>query len=74
MCDLTSGITRARRLLPESQSPLLLQVCFWHETDMPTALRDVRSQGQSGKHLLALSFSGFDPPETLAGSKSRNAS
>jgi hypothetical protein len=32
-----------------------------HETDMPTALRDVRSQGQSGKHLLALSFSGFDP-------------
>src|SRR5207248_3025564 len=32
-----------------------------HGTDMPTALRDVRSQGQSGKHLLALSFSGFDP-------------
>jgi hypothetical protein len=28
------------------------------ETDMPTALRDVRSQGQSGKHLLALSLSG----------------
>jgi len=25
----------------------------WHETDMPTTLRDVRSQGQSGKHLLA---------------------
>src|SRR5882672_4437479 len=33
----------------------------WHETDMPTALRDVRSQGQTGKHILALSFSGFDP-------------
>jgi hypothetical protein len=28
---------------------------------MPTQLRDVRSQGQSGKHMLALSFSGFDP-------------
>jgi hypothetical protein len=28
---------------------------------MPTALRDVRSQGQSGKHLLALSSSQFDP-------------
>jgi hypothetical protein len=28
---------------------------------MPTALRNVRSQGQSGKHLLSLSFSGFDP-------------
>src|SRR6266481_2444561 len=28
---------------------------------MPTPLRNVRSRGQSGKHLLALSFSGFDP-------------
>src|SRR6266404_6710529 len=34
---------------------------MWHETDMPTALRDVRFQGQSGKHMLASSFSGFDP-------------
>jgi hypothetical protein len=34
-----------------------------HETDMPTALRNVRSQGQSGKHLLALSFSGFEHGE-----------
>ena len=34
-------------------------------SDMPTALRNVRSQGQSGKHLLALSFSGFDPEPTL---------
>ena len=33
---------------------------YRHETDMPTLLRNVRSQGQSGKHLLALSFSGFD--------------
>jgi hypothetical protein len=30
---------------------------------MPTALRDVRFQGQSGKHLLVLSFSGFDPQQ-----------
>src|SRR5258707_13717605 len=28
---------------------------------MPTAFRDVRFQGQSGKHLLTLSFSGFRP-------------
>src|SRR5450755_3143715 len=34
---------------------------FWHETDMPTALRDVRSQEQSGKHLLTVSSSQFDP-------------
>ena len=39
---------------------------FWDETDMPKYLGDVRSQGQSGKHLLGLSFSGFDPTETLA--------
>jgi hypothetical protein len=31
---------------------------------MPTASRDVRSQGQSGKHLLGLSFSDFDPFRT----------
>jgi hypothetical protein len=38
----------------------------WHETDMSTALRNVLFQGQSGKHLLALSFSGFDPHAALA--------
>jgi hypothetical protein len=32
---------------------------------MPTAVRDVRSQGQSGKHILAVSFSGFDPRTDL---------
>src|SRR5258706_12144808 len=37
---------------------------YWHETDVPTALLNVCFQGQSGKHLLALSFSGFDPQET----------
>ena len=37
---------------------------YWHETDMPTTLRDVRFQGQSGKHMLASSFSGFDPEPT----------
>jgi hypothetical protein len=30
---------------------------------MPTTLRDVRFQGQSGKHMLASSFSGFDPKD-----------
>jgi hypothetical protein len=33
---------------------------------MPTALRNVRLRGQSRKHLLALSFSGFDPVRTSA--------
>jgi hypothetical protein len=29
----------------------------------------VRSWGQSGKHMLAMSFSGFDPTETLAAAR-----
>ncbi len=41
------------------------EVGSWHETDMPSALSDVRSWGQSGKHVLAMSFSGFDPQETF---------
>jgi hypothetical protein len=36
-------------------------VYSWHETDMPKYLGDVRYWVNSGKHLLALSFSGFDP-------------
>jgi len=32
---------------------------------MPTVFRDVRFQEQSGKHMLALSFSDFDPEPTL---------
>jgi hypothetical protein len=50
--------------LQRNQTAILVDTvffCYWHETDMPTALRDVRSQGQSGKHMLAWSFSGFDP-------------
>src|SRR6266481_1879130 len=36
----------------------------WHETDMPQWSLYVRSWGQSGKHMLAMSFSGFDPKRT----------
>jgi hypothetical protein len=32
-----------------------------NETDMPRYLGDVRYWVNSGKHLLSLSFSGFDP-------------
>ena len=38
-------------------------VAYWHFSDMPTALGNVRYQGHSGKHLLALSFSCFDDPK-----------
>src|SRR5260370_12424615 len=39
-------------------------VRLWHETDMPKYLGDVRYWVNSGKHLLSLSFSGFDPSLT----------
>src|SRR5947208_15794829 len=38
---------------------------------MRTALRDVRSQGQTGKHVLALSVSGFDPDSDIGPKGSR---
>lgn len=46
----------------------------WHETDMPTAVGNVCFRGrQSGKHLLALSFSGLDPERTFpSGSESES--
>jgi hypothetical protein len=43
-----------------------MNVRVWHETDMPPWSLYVRCWGQSGKHILALSFSAFDPTETLA--------
>ena len=42
----------------------MLTVHTWHETDMPKYLGDVRCWVNSGKHLLSLSFSGFDPKRT----------
>ena len=36
-------------------------VSCWHEPDIPKYLGDVRCWVNSGKHVLALRFSGFDP-------------
>jgi hypothetical protein len=44
-------------------------VACWHETDMPKYLGDVRYWVNSGKHLLALTFSGFDPKQTFGSRK-----
>jgi hypothetical protein len=49
------------------------EVRVWHETDIPTLLRDVRSQGPSGKHILALRFSGFDPKAALVFANNANS-
>jgi hypothetical protein len=39
-------------------------VAYWHEAEMPKYLGHVRCWKNSGKHMLALSFSGFDPTRT----------
>jgi hypothetical protein len=44
---------------------LIEYVGCWHETDMPTAVRDVRYQEQSEKHLLTVSSSQFDPKPNI---------
>jgi len=46
------------RISDEIAHPEFFRV--WHFSDITFVLGDVRSQGQSGKHLLALSFSDFD--------------
>ena len=43
---------------------LLGNVRCWHQTDMLKRHRNVRFQEQSGKHVLALRFSAFDPKRT----------
>ena len=43
-----------------------MNVGDWHETDMPTVLRNVRSR-QSGRHLLVASISPFDPSALVHG-------
>jgi hypothetical protein len=44
---------------------------LWHQPDMPTLFRNVRTQGQTGKHVLALSFSGFDPKRSWSAAAKR---
>jgi hypothetical protein len=63
-CAATAADTTTRLSGLENKSPqrALAYIDVWmlHETDKPAALRDVRSQGQSRKHMPALSFSGLD--------------
>src|SRR5262245_60195576 len=41
------------------------RVAYWHFSAVPTALSNVGHRGQTGKHLLALSFTDFDPGRSL---------
>jgi hypothetical protein len=41
---------------------------FWHYSEVPARLAYVGYRGKTGQHLLAVSFTGFDPQETSAAS------
>jgi len=43
----------------------LSDISSWHKCEVPTELCKVRYQGQSGRHLLELSSSQFDPSRTF---------
>src|SRR6476660_363468 len=45
---------------PLTEPPSVIDVAYWHATDMPQLSLYVLSWWQSGKHLLTLSFSGVD--------------
>jgi hypothetical protein len=36
-------------------------VAFWHESEVRQPIAYVGYRGKTGKHLLAVSFTGFDP-------------
>jgi len=44
----------------------------WHEPDMPKYLGGVRCWVNSGKHMLALSSSQFDPSRSAPGKLAKN--
>ncbi|MGC2319686.1 MAG: hypothetical protein WA615_24835, partial [Bradyrhizobium sp.] len=58
-------IRRTRLMFPRHRI-VTLQSDFrcWHLSDMPKYLGDVRCWVNSGKHLLTVSFSDFDPTAT----------
>jgi hypothetical protein len=62
MCGLGAGAFGRNGLAPPGidQKVDLFRDGNWARTDMPTALRNVRYQEQSGKHLLIASISPFE--------------
>src|SRR5262245_35472616 len=41
--------------------PMRGEVCSWHDSDEQIVVNRVRFRRQTGKHLLALRLTGFDP-------------
>src|SRR6266567_7501954 len=51
----------------------IASIRLWHKCEVPTSSDNVRVRGQNGKHLLALSFSQFDPNRTCVATTPPNA-
>jgi hypothetical protein len=51
--------------MPEAKWPGPRNVGSWPFSAVPTPLSDVGYPGHTGKHLLALSFTGFDPTPVI---------
>src|ERR1700704_830337 len=64
-CPLNRG-PAPRLLLPRSRLERS-DIVRWHKREVPTPSSNVRVYGHSGKHILALSSSHFDPSRKSGG-------
>ena len=68
----TLGLTIT--LLDRADEVIERPVSFWHKGDIPTALTNVRFQGNSGHGVVGLRQSVSDPIQTAASPHSINSS
>ena len=62
---LPSKKPHRKRVLKSSPLSLIcLDVSFWHESEVRHSVAHVGYWGETGQHLLVLSFTGFDPNRT----------
>ena len=62
----TLGLTFPITLLDRADEVIERLVAFWHKGDIPTALTNVRFQGNSGPGVVGLRQSVSDPIQTAA--------
>jgi hypothetical protein len=67
------GWGRTAQLNSKLCEPMAVDVSSWHVCDMPTSSSNVGRQQYTGKHLLRLSSSQFDPEPTWVAEQRRAA-
>jgi hypothetical protein len=70
----TLGLTFPITLLDRADEVIERLVSFWHKGDIPTALTNVRFQGNRGHGVVGLRQSVSDPIQTAASPHSINSS